>query len=278
MDKNLIQRLITGSIFVTVLVGGIIWNQWSYGILFLFIITAGLLEFYRLSEKAGATPQKILGLTAGIAFFAGTFGIYATSKNLLILIVLSFLLLFVSFITELYRQSKHPFQNIAFTVLGILYVAVPFSLWNFTLFELPEPPLGEWRYKGNILLGFFIILWTSDSLQYVCGRLFGRHKLFERISPKKTWEGFIGGALFTMLAAWFAGQYFTELRPVQWMIIAGIVAVAGTLGDLVESMFKRSIDIKDSGNILPGHGGILDRFDAVLISSPFVISYILLSR
>jgi len=125
------------------------------------------------------------------------------------------------------------------------------------------------------MLGFFIILWTSASLAYVCGRLFGKRKLYERISPKKTWEGFIGGVVFTIAASWLVGEYIGGLQHLHWMVIGGIVAITGTLGDLVESMFKRSIGVKDSGTLLPGHGGILDRFDAVLISSPFVVMYIL---
>lgn len=281
MDKNLIQRLITGTVFVVVLVGGIMWNEWSFFGLFLLITILGLWEFYRLSAHVPAAPWRIYGTAVGALIFAGFFFKQYYGLNSTLLGLIPFL--FLPFFFELYTKSDKPFTNLAYTFMGWIYVALPFALWSLVvaphhlLLESSYLPVKYFpEYNGKILLGFFIILWTSDSLAYVCGRLFGKHKLFERISPKKTWEGFIGGMIFTIAAAWIVWYFLQTLPVMDWMIMAGIVAATGTLGDLTESMFKRSIGIKDSGNILPGHGGILDRFDAVLLASPFVTTYLLL--
>lgn len=120
------------------------------------------------------------------------------------------------------------------------------------------------------------MLWTNDTGAYLAGRFFGKHKLFERISPKKTWEGSIGGGILTIGVAFILSVYFTNLDQTNWIVLAILVAVFGGLGDLVESMLKRSLNIKDSGNLLPGHGGILDRFDGLLLSIPFIYSYLYL--
>jgi phosphatidate cytidylyltransferase len=276
MDKNLIQRLITGTVFVVVLVGGIMWNEWSFFGLFLLITILGLWEFYRLSAHVPAAPWRIYGTAVGALIFAAFF--LARYHSLRSLFLVPVPLLFLPFFFELYTKSDKPFTNLAYTFMGWIYVALPFALWAFTIApkQTAIMPSSNTIYYGKILLGFFIILWTSDSLAYVCGRFFGKHKLFERISPKKTWEGFIGGMIFTIAAAWIVWYFLRGLPVFDWMVMAGIVAATGTLGDLTESMFKRSIGIKDSGNILPGHGGILDRFDAVLLASPFVTTYLLL--
>jgi phosphatidate cytidylyltransferase len=281
MDKNLVQRLITGTVFVAVLVGGTMWNEWSFFGLFLLITILGLWEFYRLSAHVPAAPWRIYGTAVGAMIFAAFFFKQYLGLNSVLLGLIPFL--FLPFFFELYTKSDKPFTNLAYTFMGWIYVALPFALWALVVsphllaMESSFIPVKYFpEYHGKILLGFFIILWTSDSLAYVCGRLFGKHKLFERISPKKTWEGFIGGMIFTIAAAWIVWYFLRTLPVSDWMVMAGIVAATGTLGDLAESMFKRSIGIKDSGNILPGHGGILDRFDAVLLASPFVTTYLLL--
>jgi phosphatidate cytidylyltransferase len=133
------------------------------------------------------------------------------------------------------------------------------------------------KYDYRPLLTIFILIWVSDTMAYVCGRLFGKHKLWERISPKKTWEGFIGGFIFTvatggMIANWILYNKYNYHEEIKWICVAAVISVTGMLGDLVESLFKRSINVKDSGNILPGHGGILDRFDALLLATPFALT------
>ena len=171
--------------------------------------------------------------------------------------------------SPLYKKSEHPFTNIAYTMLGVFYVSIPFSLFCASGFV-------NGTYSYHIPLGFLLIIWSSDSGAYVIGSLIGRTKLFERISPKKTWEGTIGGGLLSLTLAYVLSNYFIELSRFDWMMISIIIVITGNLGDLAESMFKRSINVKDSGTILPGHGGILDRFDAVFISAPFVFTYIML--
>lgn len=290
MDKNLIQRLITGTIFVVVLVGCMLWNQWSFAGLFFIIVLLGLWEFYGLAEKAGASPQKIAGLILGALVFLFFFFLQANQTIRIfhryyppaaLVFGVAFFIPFLLFFIELFRKKENPFANIAYTILGIVYVALPFSIWNLVVIHQEQRLEGleivtELKYTPQLLIGFFVLLWTSDSMAYVCGRLFGKNKLFERISPKKTWEGFIGGMVFAMGAGYLLSGFYHQLKPLEWVLAGMIVAIAGTLGDLAESMFKRSIGVKDSGTILPGHGGILDRFDAALLASPFLVAYFLL--
>ena len=179
------------------------------------------------------------------------------------------LIIFV-FINELYRNNKKPFSNIAYTLLGIVYIAFPLSLFNFFVFR--GSPIVY--YTPNILLGFFILLWAYDTGAYLFGVSLGKHRLFPRISPKKSWEGFLGGAITSLIISYFISTYFSELQFQHWIVISFIIIVMGTFGDLVESLFKRSINLKDSGKIFPGHGGILDRIDSILLSAPIVFTYL----
>lgn len=278
MDKNFVQRIITGTIFVLVLVGSIMWHPLSFGGLFLLITVLGLWEFYGLAEKAGAEPLKTYGTLVGALLFSLAFLSKRGGDFSQLLALLP--LLFLIFFAELYRRKDHPFTNIAYTLTGIVYVALPFALWCLVIVPTHSDvylfdQMPTFSYRWHLLLGYFILMWTSDSLAYCCGRLFGKHKLFERISPKKTWEGTVGGGLFALGAAFLIAHFWDDIALVHWLVIAAIVVICGNLGDLTESLFKRSINIKDSGTILPGHGGILDRFDAVLLSSPFVTCYLL---
>jgi phosphatidate cytidylyltransferase len=158
----------------------------------------------------------------------------------------------------------------AFTLLGIIYIALPLSLLNcfFSPWAIPHKP------DFAFLLGYFVLLWLNDTGAYLMGKATGKHLLFQRISPKKTWEGIAGGFIAGLLAAWGLSRFFTQLSPVHWLIMAVLIILFGTFGDLVESMLKRSMQVKDSGNLLPGHGGVLDRFDGVLLSAPVVYIYI----
>ena len=280
MAANLTQRLITGTIFVCVLVGAICYSVWTMAGLFLLIVILGLWEFYKLAEKAGAHPQKIYGVILGaFLFLAAFFNRIFYSQTFLF--ILPFL--FLPFILELYRKKENPFANIGWTLLGVFYVSLPFTFLMFSFIK-PNYDTSAWppvnvivHYDYRPLLTFFVLIWISDSMAYVCGRLFGKHKLFERISPKKTWEGFIGGFVFTiisggMIANWILYNPHNYSQEIKWIIISAVISITGVLGDLTESLFKRSIDIKDSGTILPGHGGILDRFDAMLLATPFALS------
>jgi phosphatidate cytidylyltransferase len=184
--------------------------------------------------------------------------------------VVVLLLVFMIFIFELFRNSKKPFHNIAFTITGIFYVTVPFSLFIYIGANMGM----DGSYHSHIGLGFLYLLWASDTGAYLIGSKFGKHRLFESISPKKSWEGSIGGAAAALLIAFIISKFLTDLKLADWMIVAAIIVITGTLGDLVESMLKRSVGIKDSGRIFPGHGGMLDRFDGLLLAVPFVFFYL----
>jgi phosphatidate cytidylyltransferase len=174
------------------------------------------------------------------------------------------------FFAELYRKSEHAFSNIAYTLLPAIYIAFPMGTLNF----LYSPYHFSGENFPNLLAGFFILTWTGDTMAYLGGMAIGRHKLFERISPKKTWEGSICGTLFALGMAWFLSLFFKEMDMWQWMGMAAVIVVTGTFGDLAESMLKRNFQVKDSGTLLPGHGGFLDRFDGVLFSAPFTFLYL----
>ncbi len=267
--SNLLTRAITGLVFVAVIVGAIVGHPFASAGLFLLVTALGLAEFYRLLESAGHAPQKWLGVMAGSGIYALLTSIHLSWVPSITLLAIVPLLVLM-FVIELFRNKTAPMLNIGYTVLGILYIAVPFSMLNSLIIEPYATP-----HTYQLLLGYFILLWTSDTGAYLAGSSFGKHKLFERISPKKTWEGWAGGAVLSVGVAYVLSIYFTTLPVMHWMVIALIVVVFGTLGDLVESMFKRSINVKDSGTILPGHGGILDRFDGVFLSVPLVLAYIL---
>ncbi len=264
--NNFWQRAITGTIFVAVLVGAIVLGGWYMHVTFGVVVLLGLHEFYQLFKKSEIQPQKLSGIVFGTSiYFLVLLGWYHGDIFITPIIGI-FLLLFITVaISELFRKKQKPFENIAVTISGILYITVPFLLLNVYSFEeLMEVETLVWP-----TLSIFILIWCNDTFAYLTGRLIGKHKLFERISPKKTWEGFIGGVVFAMIAGILLA-YFLEESYVKYITYALVAGVIGTLGDLVQSMLKRSVDVKDSGTILPGHGGILDRFDAVLFVVPVV--------
>ncbi|MBL7859115.1 MAG: phosphatidate cytidylyltransferase [Cyclobacteriaceae bacterium] len=265
--NNLTQRVITGLLGAAGIITCVCLSEWTYFIIFFIICLLALWEFYKLVGLDGMLPQKTFGTICGLFIFSLSFFIEQgrISYRLYFLI---FPLLSCVYMIKLYKKfERKPFTNIAYTFLGIFYVAIPFSLLNIAVFEKGE-------YNFEVIFGCLFILWASDTGAYVAGTLFGKRKLFERISPKKSWEGFFGGALLALVFAYGIAHYFPLFTLQQWMIIAVIIIVGGTFGDLVESLLKRSIEIKDSGNSLPGHGGFLDRFDGLLISAPFIVAYL----
>ncbi len=274
--SNLTQRIITGIIGGGLMIGAILWNEYSFSALFLFITVMSMWEFYSLCEKNEMQPQKMLGIVIGaLVFVLSSFFVRFIPPGIFAVVLP---LVFCVFIRELFRQTEKPFVNIAITLLGIIYLALPLALMNLISQSGATGSQETYQYHPNIILGYLFLVWASDTGAYFSGKKFGKIKLFERISPKKTWEGTIGGTLLALIVAYILSIYFTNLRLVDWISIALIVVVTGTLGDLVESMFKRSIQIKDSGGLLPGHGGFLDRFDAFFISAPFVFTYLQLAH
>lgn len=264
---DFIKRALTAVLFVIVLLAGINLHPIGFIATFFGIALLANYEFYGLIKKANASPQIVTGMLAVVLLFAAVTSHNYCGKTLLFQFLL--LLVFVAFIVELYRKKDNPFANIAYTILGIIYVALPFALLIYLVFEN-----GVEQFRPDIVMGIFIMVWVNDTGAYLVGVNFGKHRLFERISPKKSWEGSIGGGVITLLAAWGCSYFSHELSLILWLSVGLIVAIIGGLGDLVESLFKRSINVKDSGSILPGHGGILDRFDAILIVAPVVFVFL----
>lgn len=265
--NNLTQRLITALVGAAVIILCIVFNEWTYFAVFFVICLLTLLEFYDLSGLDGMIPQKTFGTVCGMLIFSLTFFIEKEHISyryyFLIFPIVSFV-----YMIKLYKKfERKPFTNIAYMLLGLFYVAMPFSLLNVAVFENGE-------YNFEIMFGCLFILWASDTGAYFAGTLFGKRKLFERISPKKSWEGAVGGAFLAIVFALGIAHYFESLARWQWLIISGIIIIGGIYGDLVESLLKRSIEIKDSGESLPGHGGFLDRFDGLLISAPFIVAFL----
>lgn len=258
-------RTLSGLFLAAVVIGAALWSPVSYGVLLLVIAAGSLWEFYRLCERTGSSPQKFLGMAIGI----GTLLFYFTlvlcgGGDITLPPTLLMALAPLVCIVELYRKSGHPIRNIAVTVMGTVYVAYPLAL----LFTLPLV-FGPASYAPELFLWFIFMVWGNDVFAYLVGVTCGRHRLFERISPNKSWEGFFGGVAGAVGIGLLAGHLLSQSLWL-WGCMGLVVAVTGVLGDLVESMFKRSAGLKDSGNILPGHGGFLDRFDALLLSTPFV--------
>lgn len=267
--NNFLKRTITGAIFVTVLIGAMVIHPLLLFSLFAVITALGIIEFFRITDIAGINSNKLVGVIAGLiiytSFFMVACGWVDSSAFFIIVPLFAFI-----FISELYRKKDHPFQNIAFTIMGTIYIAIPFGL----LLCIGFPATDLLSYNYTIILGFFLLLWASDTGAYLVGMSIGKHPLFPRISPKKSWEGFLGGIFFTVGIALLVSKFATAVSLCDWIIIAVIICGCGVWGDLIESMLKRSLQIKDSGNILPGHGGILDRFDSVLLAAPIVFLYL----
>jgi phosphatidate cytidylyltransferase len=243
------------------------YSEWTYFTVFFLICLLSLIEFYSLSGLDGMVPQKTFGTLCGMIIYSLSFFIERGNVSYRYYFVV-FPLVSCVYMIKLYKKvERKPFTNIAYTFLGIFYVAVPFALLHIAAFE-------NGAYNFEVIFGSLIILWATDTGAYFAGTLFGKRKLFERISPKKSWEGAIGGAVLAFAFALLMANYFHTLPFWQWMCITSIIIVGGVYGDLVESLLKRSIEIKDSGNSLPGHGGFLDRFDGLLISAPFIVAFL----
>lgn len=294
--SNLQLRTIYGLLGAALLVGSVWFSPWTFGLFFAFVQAVMLWEFYRMMKQAGYAPAMGMGLTLSLLMFGATLYIcYYTmgsvetsalmpqkdSTGLLLnsfwrsqswstffalpgglLMVATVLLL----IQELFRWPNHgqPFANIAATLTGLLYVSLPMT----ALIVLVFMPFG-YDYRRVIVLLFLV--WSSDIGAYAAGKTFGKHKLAPKISPGKTWEGFAGGVVLTLAMGWALGYLIPELSLAHRLVAAGVVAVFGPLGDLAESMLKRSVGVKDSGRIMPGHGGLLDRFDAFLLVLPVLV-------
>lgn len=262
---NFIKRTITGVFFVILIIGSIILSPLAFAGLFLFVSLGGLFEYSRITNALGAGLNRWVLMVSGSLLYI----LIALIANDFIkpeVLIFGLLVFPAMIIFELFRKTNTPLANISYSIAGLLWIVVPLALLN----EFYNPNEGPAWHNSGALLGFFLILWIYDSGAYIAGSIFGKTKMLERVSPKKSWEGFAGGVLFGFLTAFLVSASFTEFKFTEWMLIALLIIIFGTLGDFAESMVKRSASIKDSGSILPGHGGILDRFDAVFLASPVV--------
>lgn len=261
-------RAITGFLFVLVMLASLLTGAYTFTAFYALLSILCLVEFFKLIDGTGLKPNKLLGFTAAIVLFASI-----ALKNFIAFdskwLLLNVVLIFGVFILELFRKSQNPFGNIAYTFLGLLFAVVPFIFYISIAFI-------SGSYNFYLALGFFLMLWSNDTGAYLFGVKFGKNRLFERHSPKKSWEGFFGGIFTSLIVGYILSYYYTDYALQHWLVMALIISCFGTLGDLVESMFKRSINIKDSGSLLPGHGGLLDRFDGLLLSAPIVFVYLYL--
>ena len=265
--SNIVKRSLSGAVFVVVIIGSIYLHPYAYAGMMLAVIVWTMLEYYDIVVKDRVHAGKVIGVLSGVSLFLACF-FYAqgnVSSNVFLFFIPLLVFLFIS---QLYSRDQYSFRSIAYTLTGVVYVALPFSLCNGFVF----PYNGE--YTPDLLLGFFILSWSNDTFAYLTGLTFGRHRLFERISPKKSWEGFFGGLICTVALSFLVARLFPVLPFYHWMAVAAIIVVFGVYGDLIESLLKRNLKIKDSGRFLPGHGGILDRFDAVLLAAPMVYFYL----
>lgn len=276
--KNLITRALTGIIFVAVMVGGILYHPLSCALLFMFITVLTTWEFTGLINKhANVQVPRLIATTASWVLFAAFFAYALGSSRAGLLFALWWLNIAYILISELYLKRVNPLNNWAYALMSQLYIALPFALLSQLLFVQDKARLEAETFSragAFLILSIFIFLWCSDTGAYCCGSLFGRHKLFPSVSPGKTWEGSLGGGVLTLAVSQLLAHYEPLLTPLQWAGFALVVVVFGTWGDLVESLFKRRLGIKDSGKILPGHGGMLDRFDSSLLAIPAIVVYL----
>ena len=278
--KNLITRTITGVIFVAAIVTCFLRPE---AMILLFALVTGLTvwEFTGIiDDKDDVSVNRFISTVAGVYLFLAMAGFCSglTSSAVFIPYLLTIVYLFIS---ELYTKAPNPINNWAYTMLSQMYIALPFSMVNVLAFRGVE---GGVVYNYLLPLSIFIFLWTNDTGAYLSGSLFGKHKLFPRVSPGKSWEGSIGGGILVLIVAALVGVYENSsahqgvaeiaMSVTEWIGLGLVVVFFGTWADLVESLFKRTIGIKDSGNILPGHGGMLDRFDSSLMAMPAAVIYI----
>lgn len=268
----MIIRTLTGILFVALLVSAICIRPIFFLLLFSVITGLTLWEFGGLVKHyENANMQRAMNALGGAYLFAATF-IYANGlyDGRIFLPYLLFIML--SMIAELYYKAPNPINNWAFTLFSQVYCAGFFSLLNFIG---TDPKTGDITgYTPLFIMAIFVFVWLNDTGAYVVGSMIGKRKLFERISPKKSWEGFFGGLLFALLASQAFAWYAPEVSRLNWLGLALTVVLFGTWGDLIESLLKRTLGVKDSGHVLPGHGGMLDRFDSVLLAIPASYIYI----
>ena len=276
--KDLVVRTVSGVVMLLLFICALLWSKWSAGALFALIMIGGVVEFYNLCRKKDIEPMYSVGIATSVALFALAFTVFKqwgtpatdqTARLVLGALLYTMLIVPTTFVCELWRKSPTPIANIATTFMGVIYVALPMSMLLF----LPQMLVGKW--SAWAMMAFVSIIWVNDICAYLVGVTMGKHRLCERISPKKSWEGFFGGLLGAVGFAILFGHLLGGNLYI-WGGLGLVVALAGVAGDLVESLMKREVGVKDSGKMMPGHGGFLDRFDALFLAVPFAVIYLIL--
>jgi len=266
--NNFIKRTLSGALFVALIMVSILLDAYTYAIIFSIVTALSVWEFHKLTNQISEVKvNSWLAVIAAVLLFGSSF---INASNILHYPVYSIygLFLVITFISELYQKKKNPIHNLAYFLLGQVLIALPFSLLNFIAY------IDSGIYKPLFLLAVFVTIWVNDTGAYLVGVSIGKHRLFERISPKKSWEGFFGGAVAALASGYLFYTLIPEISLLKWFIFAEIVVVFGTYGDLLESLIKRTLQVKDSGSAIPGHGGFLDRFDSMLLAAPAIFIYL----
>ncbi|MCA0932259.1 phosphatidate cytidylyltransferase [Lutimonas saemankumensis] len=271
--NNFTKRIVFGLLYVGLIIASTTLGAVYFYSLFLVFMMLCIYEFIKIIDLKSIYPY-LLGATS---FFTAVI----SNNNLVVFeddssekLILSVFMaaVYFSFILALVSSRKIGIQYLGKNFLTLMYIIVPFSL----LIKIPYLNF-EGRFDTSIIIGIFILIWSNDVFAFLIGKNFGKHKLIERVSPNKTVEGFLGGFIFTFIAGYIVAKYCPSIQPLQWFTIAILVSTFGVLGDLIESMFKRQAKIKDSSNLLPGHGGFLDRLDSVIFATPFIFIYLFLT-
>ena len=282
MDKKVFAtRTLSAIVFGVIMLGGLTWNKYSFIVLTTVICAGCLWEYFGIvgsvqtysdgKKKTFRILSTGFGLVVFSFFLIPLFNIFLSG-----FVVLAIPLLFLLFSAEFFSGEKRSFQNTALNLMGVFYISIPLGLLHLLVFFQSNI---HWNwFPGNInaVLGLLLLIWTNDTFAYITGSLIGKHKLFPAISPKKSWEGFFGGMVMALVVAVLISLWLDTLKLQDWIVISLIASIIGTIGDLFESMIKRNLGIKDSGTIMPGHGGFLDRFDAFIFCIPFVFAYLFL--
>lgn len=266
--NNLLTRTISGFLFVVLVIGSILLHQFAFLAVFVLIAGLSVREFHKLTnQQENVTIKFWVGIVGAAILFVSSF---LHAANIIRYPIFSVYGLFIVLVlvSELYRKKNNPLHNWAYFLMGQVFIALPFSLLNFIVF------IDGALYKPLILIAVFVTIWVNDSFAYLFGITFGKHRLFERISPKKSWEGFFGGAFGALISGYVFSLLIPEISLIQWLVFSEIIVVFGTFGDLIESLMKRTVHVKDSGNAIPGHGGLLDRFDSMLLAAPVIFIYL----
>lgn len=276
--KTLTTRALSAVVFVALLLGSLLWNYFSFTGFFFIMAMIGLKEFYAISQKLGAKPFYFPGFLFGVILYMADVAwnkfnpnSYLSDLPAFVINCILYASAFFVFIIALFSKHEKPINDAVYTIVGPVYAVMPFAILNRIVF------LGNHDYSPNLVLCIILLIWSNDTFAYLGGSLFGKNKMIERVSPGKTWEGTIIGTILTLGSGALLSWYFNDKGLLFYISLAAIVSVLATIGDLVESLLKRNAGVKDSGAIMPGHGGALDRFDSLIFVTPFIYGFLKLT-